>query len=63
MGMCAENQNSLSPAGGGGGGMRPPTPTGGGGMRPPTLNIFPSQPMHVDPSNKVGYHLSLIYIS
>lgn len=20
-------------------------------MRPPTLNIFPSQPMHVDPSN------------
>ncbi|CAH9117883.1 unnamed protein product [Cuscuta europaea] len=22
-----------------------------GGMRPPTLNIFPSQPMHVDPSS------------
>ncbi|KAJ8448503.1 hypothetical protein Cgig2_012147 [Carnegiea gigantea] len=55
-----QNQNSLSPAEGGGGGMRPPTPTGGGGgegeggMRPPTLNIFPSQPMHVDPSNKAS---------
>ncbi|KAJ6381015.1 hypothetical protein OIU77_029837 [Salix suchowensis] len=24
---------------------------GGAGMRPPTLNIFPSQPMHVEPSS------------
>ncbi|XP_022154222.1 bZIP transcription factor TGA10-like, partial [Momordica charantia] len=24
------------------------------GMRPPTLNIFPSQPMHVDPSPTKG---------
>ncbi|KAK9290957.1 hypothetical protein L1049_009137 [Liquidambar formosana] len=24
------------------------------GMRPPTLNIFPSQPMHVEPSTKVS---------
>ncbi|XP_056158921.1 bZIP transcription factor TGA10 isoform X1 [Syzygium oleosum] len=27
------------------------------GMRPPTLNIFPSQPMHVDPSPKVNMGL------
>ncbi|KAK4798372.1 hypothetical protein SAY86_030698 [Trapa natans] len=26
----------------------------GSGMRPPTLNIFPSQPMHVEPSNNKG---------
>ncbi|KAL9232806.1 hypothetical protein vseg_007871 [Gypsophila vaccaria] len=26
----------------------------GGGMRPPTLNIFPSQPMHVEPSSSKG---------
>jgi len=53
MGICAENQNSLSTGAGAGGGG------GGGGMRPPTLNIFPSQPMHVDPSNKVNHHPSL----
>ncbi|XP_030517948.2 bZIP transcription factor TGA10 isoform X2 [Rhodamnia argentea] len=28
------------------------------GMRPPTLNIFPSQPMHVDPSPKVNMGLA-----
>lgn len=36
-----------------------------GGMRPPTLNIFPSQPMHIEPSNnKVLLSLSLpLYMS
>lgn len=29
------------------------------GMRPPTLNIFPSQPMHVDPLPKVSMGLAL----
>ncbi|PON81072.1 Basic-leucine zipper transcription factor [Trema orientale] len=28
--------------------------TGGTGIRPPTLNIFPSQPMHVEPSSTKG---------
>ncbi|KMT15360.1 hypothetical protein BVRB_3g060650 [Beta vulgaris subsp. vulgaris] len=44
------NSSSSSPPRGvglGGGG-------GGGGMRPPTLNIFPSQPMHVEPSTKTS---------
>ena len=36
----------------------------GTGMRPPTLNIFPSQPMHVEPSStKVSIKiLLLLYI-
>ncbi|XP_021724020.1 bZIP transcription factor TGA10-like [Chenopodium quinoa] len=44
------NSSSTSPHSGGGlgGGVG----GGGGGMRPPTLNIFPSQPMHVEPSTK-----------
>ncbi|XP_057547887.1 bZIP transcription factor TGA10 [Amaranthus tricolor] len=40
-----QNHNSSSTSSPGGGGA-------GGGMRPPTLNIFPSQPMHVEPSTK-----------
>ena len=47
IGICAENHNSSSTSSPGGGGA-------GGGMRPPTLNIFPSQPMHVEPSTKVN---------
>lgn len=31
------------------------------GMRPPTLNIFPSQPMHVDPSSTKVYIYILYY--